>query len=91
MNIYAFVGLFEAFARLLIAYLISITHWDKLIFYTILIAVVQITVTLVYRFFCTKQYEESHLTRNFDKSIFKEMLGFSSWSLIANISHILGT
>lgn len=91
MNIYAYVGLFEAFSKLAIAYLISITHWDRLIFYAILLAVVQITVALIYRFFCVRNYSESRLTKNFDKPIFKEMLGFSSWSFIANISQILGT
>lgn len=91
MNIYAYVGLFEAFSKLAIAYLISVTTWNKLIFYAILLAVVQISIILIYRFFCTKHYAESHLTRHFDKSIFKEMLGFSSWSLIANISYLLGT
>lgn len=91
MSIYAYVGLFEAFAKLAIAYLISVTHWDRLIFYAVLLALVQISVALIYRFYCTKEYPESHITRNFDKQIFKEMMGFSSWSLIANISQILGT
>lgn len=91
MNIYAYVGLFEAFAKLAIAYLISVTHWDRLIFYAALLAVVQVVIALTYRFFCTKQYQESHLTQHFDMPIFKEMLEFSSWSFIANVSHILGT
>ena len=91
MSVYAYVGLFEAFAKLGIAYLISITVWDRLIFYGVLLALIQIMVALMYRYFCVKKYPESHLTKNFDKPIFKEMLGFSSWSLIANVSHILGT
>lgn len=91
MSIYAYMGLFEAFAKLAIAYLISVTHWDRLIFYAVLLAIVQITVALVYRFFCVRNYSESHLTKKFDKPIFKQMLGFSSWSLIANVSYILGT
>lgn len=91
MSIYAYVGLFEAFAKLAIAYLISVTHWDRLIFYAVLLAIVQITLALVYRFFCILNYSESRLSKNFDKPIFKEMLSFSSWSLIANVSHIMGT
>ena len=91
MSIYAYVAILEAFSKLVIAYLISITHWDRLVFYAILLAIVQITVALIYRFYCVHNYSESHLTKNFDKLIFKEMLGFSSWSLIANVSYILGT
>lgn len=91
MSVYAYVGLFEAFAKLGIAYLISITVWDRLIIYGILLAIIQIMVALMYRYFCIRKYHESHLTKNFDKPIFMEMLGFSSWSLVANLSQILGT
>lgn len=91
MSVYAYVGLFEAFAKLGIAYLISITVWDRLIFYGILLAIIQIMIALIYRYFCVRNYPESHLTKSFDKPIFKEMLRFSSWSLIANVSYILGT
>lgn len=91
MDIYAYVGLFEAFAKLAIAYLITISIWDRLILYGILLAIVQIMIALIYRFFCTKKYSESHLLKAFNKPIFKEMLRFSSWSLIANISQILST
>ncbi|MBR5824292.1 MAG: lipopolysaccharide biosynthesis protein [Paludibacteraceae bacterium] len=91
MGIYAYVGLFEALAKLAIAYLISITHFDKLIFYAVLLAAVQVLTALVYRYFCIRRYSESHLTKTFNKPIFNEILGFSSWSLIANISQILST
>lgn len=91
MSIYAYVGLFEAAAKLGIVYLLTLASWDKLIFYAALIAFVQIAVALFYRFFCVHYYEESHLRRHFDKPIFEEMLSFSSWSLIANVSQVLGT
>lgn len=91
MSVYAYVGLFEAFAKLAIAYLISVVHSDRLVFYAVLLAVVQIIIALLYRFFCIRNYTESHLTRTFDRAIFKDMLGFSSWSLIANMSYVLGT
>lgn len=91
MSVYAYVGLFEAFAKLAIAYLISIVHSDRLVFYAVLLAVVQIIIALLYRYFCIRNYTESHLTRTFDRAIFKDMLGFSSWSLIANMSYVLGT
>ena len=90
MSIYAYVGLFEAFAKLVIAFLISITHWDRLIYYAVLLAIVQIITAAIYRCYCVQKYSESKLTRKFDKPIFKEILTFSSWSLIANFSQILG-
>lgn len=91
MSIYAYIGLFEAFAKLGIVYLLTLSTFDKLIYYAVLIAAVQISVALFYRFYCVRHYDESHLLRHFDKSIFKQMMSFSSWGLIANISFILST
>lgn len=91
MSIYAYIGLFEAAAKLGIVYLLTLTSWDRLIFFAILVALVQITVALFYRFFCIHHYEESRVQKHFDKPIFKEMMTFSSWSLIANVSQVLGT
>ncbi len=91
MKIYSYVGLFEAFSKLGIVYLLSIAPWDRLIFYAILIALIQISIAIFYRLYCMKTYSESHLLKRFDKPIFKDMLQFSSWSLIANISQIIGT
>lgn len=91
MSIYAYIGLFEAAAKLGIVYLLSIASWDKLIFYAALVAVVQLVVAMFYRFYCIRHYDESRLMKRFDKTIFKEMMSFSSWSLIANVSQVLGT
>lgn len=91
MSIYAYIGLFEAGAKLGIVYLLTLAPWDKLIFYATLIAVVQIAVAMFNRLYCMRHYNESHLQRLFDKAIFKEMMSFSAWSLIANVSQVLGT
>lgn len=91
MSIYAYFGLFEAATKLGIVYLLSLATWDKLIFYAVLVALVQIIIAVFYRFYCVRHYEESHLQRRFDKPIFKEMMSFSSLSLIANVSQVLGT
>ena len=91
MIIYAYIGLFEAAANLGIVYLLTMASWDKLIFYAAFVALVKILVALYYRFYCVRHYDESNLLICFDKPIFKEMMSFSSWSLIANVSHVLGT
>lgn len=90
MSIYAYLGVFEALLKLIIVYLLSISSWDKLMFYTILIGAVQLTVALSYRFYCIRYYEESRLAWYFDKQIFRKMLSFSGWGLVANLSEVLG-
>lgn len=91
MKVYAYLGIFEAFAKLLIVYLLVISTFDKLIFYACLIAVVQFSIIIFYRVFCVKHYKESILSLTFDKKIFREILSFSSLSLIANLSQMLSS
>lgn len=91
MNVYAYLGIFEAIAKLLIVYLLAVSTSDKLILYAILIGLVQFLTAMFYRSYCVRHYGESNLARCFDKSIFHQMLSFSGQSLIANVAHILST
>lgn len=89
MKVYAYMGIFEALAKLVIVYLLVISSADKLIFYACLIGIVQLLIAGFYRFFCMKKYMESRISRSFDKSILSGMLSFSGLSLLANITHVL--
>jgi len=91
MKVYAYLGIFEALARLGVVFLLSIAAWDKLIYYAALVGIVQLAVAFAYRYYSSRVYIESHLQLQFDKSIFKKMLSFSGWSLIANLAQALGT
>lgn len=89
MGVYAYVGIYEAIAKLVVAYLISVTIWDKLIFYAFLLMTVQISVAVYYRFYCIRHYMECRIRRILKKSLFKSLLGFSGLTLTANIAEIL--
>ena len=90
MGIYAYISIFEAFARLGVCYMISITSIDRLVFYAILIAIVQLLVAAFYRIYSIKIFPETSLQKVFDRSILKSMMGFSGWNVLANISNMLG-
>ena len=89
MDIYAYLSIFEAVAKLLVVYLLVIAPYDKMLFYAILIAVVQILLASFYRFFCVSKFQECRLNFSFDKSIFKKLMGFSGWNITANIAEVL--
>lgn len=84
MKIFAYVSIIEAVMKLLIVYMLLIGQIDKLILYAILQCVLQISIVVFYRIYCTKRYEETHFKLGIDKGIFKEIVGFSGWSLFAN-------
>ncbi|WP_294593294.1 polysaccharide biosynthesis protein [uncultured Bacteroides sp.] len=89
MNLYAYVSVYEAVAKLLVVYLLSITPFDKMLIYAILVAAVQISVAMFYRFYCNCNFKECKLSFAFDIGIFKRIMGFSGWNIAANITEIL--
>lgn len=85
MSIYAYVSIIEVILKLLIVYLLTISNnIDKLKLYASLLLIIQIGLILFYRYYCTKNFQETKFKLQFDKNIFKEIAGFSGWSLIAN-------
>lgn len=91
MSIYAYIGIVEAVGKLGIAYAICAAPIEKLVWYALLIAALQLFVAMAYRIYCVRNYWESRISRLFSRNICKEMLKFSGWSLIANISQIMST
>lgn len=83
MNIYAYVGILEAFFKLaLVTFLLYVPTNDNLIAYAIIIAAWSIGLQLFYRYYCYKRFPESHLTICKDKSIYKGMLSYSLWDFV---------
>ncbi len=91
MSIYAYMSIFEVSAKLLICYLLTIGGFDRLMMYATLLLGVQVGVMGFYRFYCTRHFEEARYSFSFDKKIFKEIAGFSGWSMFANASIALNS
>lgn len=91
MSIYAYMSIFEVSAKLLICYLLSIGGFDRLMMYATLLLIVQVGIMCYYRFYCTRHFEEARFSFSFDKKIFKEIAGFSGWSMFANTSIALNS
>ena len=91
MSIYAYMSIFEVSAKLLICYLLTIGNFDRLMMYATLLLVVQVGCMCFYRFYCTHHFEEARFSFSFDKKIFKEIAGFSGWSMFANASIALNS
>lgn len=89
MDIYAYIGIYEAIAKFVIVFLLIRSPFDKLIFYASLVAIVGFSVFWIYMIFCRRKFEEVQFRFKFSKSTFKELLGFSGWNVIANLSNTL--
>ena len=89
MDVYAYVGIFDVFARLGIVYLLSVSSVDKLVLYALFIAVVHIMVIVLYVVISHRRYRETRFVRHFSKGAFHRMIGFTGWTAVANFSNIL--
>lgn len=89
MDVYAYVGIFDALARLGVVFLLILSPIDKLIFYALLVAAVQFLVTLAYIIISRHKYEETHLVHHFNMETFRGMMGFTGWTAVANLSNTM--
>ncbi len=89
LNIYAYVGIFDAIGRLSVVFLLGYSSIDRLIFYALLLAIVQLLVALSYYLYCRYKYLESKLKLIYDKIVLKQLLNFSGWNILAQISETL--
>ncbi len=89
MSIFAYIGVADAVAKLLIVYLINISPIDKLISYSALLFLVALIQLCVYWVYCRRNFEECKYAFRFDSAVFKEMFGFATWSFIGASSSVL--
>ncbi len=91
MDTFAYISIFDVLFKLFIAFIISITKFDRLIFYALLIALSQILIRFIYSIYCKRRFPEcSFKFYKFD-SLYKEMTVFASWGLLGHISYIINT
>lgn len=84
MNVFAYVSIVDAVCKLLIVYALLIGTIDKLILYAILHCALQLFILTFYRIYCARRFQEVSFKLFIDKHVFKEIIGFSGWSLFAN-------
>ena len=58
MGVYAYMSIFDAVAKLGVAYALVITDYDRLKVYAVLLALVQLCDMTFYRLYCIKKYKE---------------------------------
>lgn len=82
MNVFAYIGILEIFLKLLIVYLLFISDFDKLIFFSALVFFVSLVIRIIYQVYCRKNHPESHYKFYWEKNLFKQMASFAGWNLI---------
>ena len=86
MSVYAYLSIFEAFAKLAIAFALLYYGGDKLILYALLILGVTLCVSLFYYLYDRRNFPVSKYIHFWDKDLFKRLTSFSGWSMFGSLS-----
>lgn len=89
MDVFAYIGILDVSLKLIIVFMLTVSPFDKLIVYAILLVIVSMVIQLVYGVYCKKHFEECRFRWIFDKSLLKEMMGFAGWNLLGTASTVL--
>lgn len=89
MSAFAYISILEAIGKLTIAYLISYSPIDKLIFYAILMCTVALIIRFTYGYYCKRKFKECTYHFIWDKTLLKQMFGFAGWNFIGAASAVL--
>lgn len=89
MSAFAYISIFEALEKLGVAYLITISPIDRLIFYAILMCIVAIITRFLYSIYCKRHFEECKFRFTCDKNLIRQMFSFAGWNFIGASSGML--
>lgn len=89
MSFYAYISIVDVLLKLLNAFLLLYVSFDKLKIYSLnmlVISAIVLVATFIYikRNFKAVKIQQPHC--NWDKSLFKEMMGFSGWSMFGSVA-----
>ncbi len=89
MSAFAYIGMLDAFGKLLIAFLIMKSPIDRLIFYAALMCLFSLIIRFIYAVYCRRNFEECRYSFVWDKSLLRQMFGFAGWNFIGVASGVL--
>lgn len=89
MSFYAYISIIEVLLKLGVVFLLVISPIDKLITYAALLFLVNVLCFLAYYLYCKKQFEICSYHYIWDKKAFKELMGFSGWSMLSGGANLV--
>lgn len=91
MSLFAYIGIFEAIAKLLISLVIGCVGYNVLVFYTSLLTALSVGMFLLYLIITIRNFRlETKYKLKSDAELTKEILSFSGWNLFGQIA-VLGS
>lgn len=88
MSAFAYISIADAVLKLLIAYLLVVIPYDKLIIYAILYFCIQAFDRIVYGVYCSRHFEETHTRLKYDRKLFRKIFVFAAWTMNGTLAYM---
>ena len=89
MSAYAYIGILEGVLKFAVALAIANSSSDRLVMYSVLMALSVVVVRSVYSLYCRRNFPECRYRPGFDKGLFKEMSSFAGWNFIGIAASVI--
>lgn len=91
MGAYAYISILDITLKLVVAYVIMLSPYDRLSSYGILLLLEALVIRVIYGIYSKRKFEECtyHFTR--DKGVLKEMVSFAGWNFLGVTAGTLNT
>ena len=92
MSAFAWMAIFDVFAKLFIVISLTFIGYDKLFLYATLLFIQACISQYIYFMYCRRNFEECRIKEfSIDKSLLKKMTSFSSWSIVGSLGYLIHT
>ena len=91
MSAFAYISVVEVTLKLIIVYMLTISPFDRLKTYAVLLFLVGAIIRFIYGYYCKRHFEECTYHFILDKPVLKEMTGFAGWNFLGNGAYMLNT
>lgn len=89
MSAFAYISIWEAIGKLLVAWSIVLNPIDRLVFFGAMVAVIAWIIRLVYVWYCKRYFKECYYQFVCDSLLLKRMFSFAGWNFIGASSAVL--
>lgn len=89
MNVFAAVTILEGVLKFVLALLLFYLPWDRMVCYGVGLSLASLLSTAIYMGYTHRYFEETHPRRVTDKTLYRQMLTFTGWSLYGTVAGAL--
>ena len=89
MDFYAYLSIVDVIFKLGGVYLLYVFSEHRLSLYAIIMFIISSVVTFAYFFYCYRKFPNTHYSgKGIEKSLYKQLFGFSGWSMFSGIANM---